>query len=105
MSNAVEIRIAFASLAEAMHRLKALAGCAASLPTLNPPGLERAPSLFQAFDQLVHRTDLLQARVEGDLTQLGRAVEQILYRFATTDLGLAQLALGDDRHIGLEQGG
>ena len=104
MSDVAAVRLSFAALIEARRGLEAVLHQATGLPSADPPTIVGAARLAAILDGVGELANSVNQQARTNLEQVISALDVIVLTFATTDEGLAQLALGTDRNIGTEPG-
>lgn len=100
MSDVAAIRCSFAALIETRRSLESVFQQALALPLVDPPWVSGGSRLNAVLDGIGELANAANQQARTNLDQLISALDVIVLTFATTDEGLAQLALGVDRNIG-----
>lgn len=102
MNSAQTVRFSFAALVETRRSLERVLSEATSLPPVDAPRIVGGSRLTTILDGIGELVTTANQHARTDLDQLIGSLDVIVLTFATTDEGLAQLALGSNRNIGAE---
>jgi hypothetical protein len=99
MSDVAAIRCSFTALVDARRSLEAVLDHAVALPSVDAPLIAGGSRLTAVLDGIGGLANSVNQQARTNLDQLISALDLIALTFATTDEGLAQLALGTERNI------